>query len=363
MALTTYGVNDSLAVKLWAKTLAVEALKETYIGRFIGTSASSLIHMKSELSKGAGDRVTFGLRMQLTGDGVTEGQTLEGNEESLTTYSDNLLINELAHAVRVKNNGTIDAQRVPFNLREEAKDGLKDWYAGRIDQVFFNHICGFTPTNALVKASVYSGNNSIIAPSSTRIIRGGVATTDQGLTTAATDSLTLAMIDRAVEIAKTASPMLRPVRVNGEDMYVMFIHPSQTTSLRTSTTTGNWQDIQKAAMTGGLVGNNPIFKGSLGVYNNVIMHESTRVSQGVHSTTGVAVANTRRAVLCGAQAAAIGYGQKFSGGENYNWVEELFDYERELGVSAQSVWGLKKTVFNSIDFSTIVLSTFAAPAA
>lgn len=356
MALTSYGVNDALAVKLWAKTLSVEALKETYIGRFIGSSASSLIHLKTDLQKGSGDKITFGLRMQLTGDGVTENQILEGNEESLTTYSDALTINELSHAVRVRNNGTIDAQRVPFNLREEAKDGLKDWYAGRVDQVFFNHICGYTP----VTNSVYTGNNTIIAPAATRVIRGNAVATDQALTTPATDSLTLALIDKAVEIAKLASPMIRPVRVNGEDMYVMFIHPSQTTSLRTSTTTGNWQDIQKAAMMGGQTTNNPIFKGSLGVYNNVILHESSRITPGVHSTLGTAVANTRRAVLCGAQACALGYGQKFSGGENYNWVEELFDYERELGVSAQSIWGLKKTVFNSVDFSTIAISTYAA---
>lgn len=359
MAVTNYGVNDALAVKLWAKTLAVEALKETYIGRFIGSSASSLIHMKTELQKGSGDRITFGLRMQLTGDGVTENQILEGNEETLTTYSDALTINELHHAVRVKNEGTIDAQRVPFNLRTEAKDGLKDWYSGRIDQTFFNHICGFTPTTQ----SVYIGNNTIIAPSATRILRGGVAANDQSLTTVGTDSMTLSLIDRAVEIAKTATPMIRPVRVNGEDMYVMFLHTSQVTSLRTSTTTGNWQDIQKAAMMGGQVTNNPIFKGSLGVYNNVILHESTRVTPGVHSGTGALVANTRRAVLCGAQSAVVGYGQKYSGGENYNWVEELFDYERELGVSAQSVWGLKKTVFNSVDFGTIVVATYAAPAA
>lgn len=40
--------------------------------------------------------------------------------------------------------------------------------------------------------------------------------------------------------------------------------------------------------------------------------------------------------------------------------EELFDYERELGVSAQTVWGLKKTVFNGIDFGAIVATTYAA---
>ena len=38
-------------------------------------------------------KVTFGLRMQLSGAGVTENETLEGNEESLTTYSDSIYIN------------------------------------------------------------------------------------------------------------------------------------------------------------------------------------------------------------------------------------------------------------------------------
>ena len=54
MAVTTYGVNDALAVKLWAKKLAVEALKATSIAPLIGTSADSIIHRKDELSKGRG---------------------------------------------------------------------------------------------------------------------------------------------------------------------------------------------------------------------------------------------------------------------------------------------------------------------
>ena len=41
------------------------------------------------------------------------------------------------------------------------------------------------------------------------------------------------------------------------------------------------------------------------------------------------------------------------------WVEELFDYENQLGVSASLIWGLKKTVFNSIDFGTIVVQTYS----
>ena len=99
MAETSYGVNDALAVKLWAKKLSAEALKETYFGKFMGTGSDNMIHMKSETTTNAGDAVTFGLRMQLSGDGVTESQSLVGNEESLSTYSDKVVINELAHAI------------------------------------------------------------------------------------------------------------------------------------------------------------------------------------------------------------------------------------------------------------------------
>jgi hypothetical protein len=45
--------------------------------------------------------------------------------------SDAVMINELGHVVGVKSQNTIDQQRVPFNLREEARDGLADWYAKR----------------------------------------------------------------------------------------------------------------------------------------------------------------------------------------------------------------------------------------
>lgn len=355
MSVTSYGVNDTLSNKLWAKKLTAEALKETYFGKFMGTSANSLIHVKTETSKAAGDKVTFGLRMQLSGDGKTEGQTLEGNEEALTTYADSVLINELVHAVRVKSDNTIDAQRVPFNLRSEAKDGLQDWFAGRFDEVMFKHLCGYSAETR----ATYIGGNTITAPSSTRIIRA-TGSDDATVNADSTKTFNLTYIDNAVTTAKTASPLIRPIRVGGKDKYVMFLHPYQVNDMRKNTSTGQWLDIQKAAMMGGQTSNNPIYTGALGEYNNVVLHESTRVTQGV-SNAGAAQSSTRRAVLCGAQSGALAWGQKFSGADmNFKWVEQLFDYERELGVSAQTVWGIKKTVFNSVDFGTIVVSTYAA---
>lgn len=362
MATTTYGVNDALAVKLWSKKLAEEVSKATAIAPLIGTSSNSIIQLKTETQKGKGDKVTFGLRRQLVGDGVSENQILEGNEESLTTYSDAIYINELAHAVRVKNEGTIDAQRVPFSLRQEAKDGLVDWYADRLSMGFFIQVGGYTaPTMAfegrtVTLSGVHYGFNAPIAPSTGRVIRAASAANDESLTSA--DTFNLNLIDNAVEAAKVANPKIRPVSVNGEKVYCMYLHPYQVTDLRTNTSTGQWLDIQKAAYQGSR-GKNPIFDGSLGMYNNVILREAEHVVPGVNSSTGAQITTVRRAVLLGAQAAVAAFGMN-KAPTKYKMVEELFDYQRELGVSAQTILGMKKTVFDSVDFGSIVVSTYAA---
>lgn len=351
MAVTSYGVNHPLAVKLWARRLFREALKATYISKFMGTDTNSLVQIRDEPSKGPGDRVTIGLRMQLTGAGTLGDGTLEGNEEALTTYTDNLLIDQLRHAVR--SGGRMSQQRVPFDIREEARVGLTDWWADRIDTAFFNHICGMSAATDLR----FTGANTVVAPTTNRVIRGGAGApaSDESLT--ASELFSLDFIDRMVTVAKTATPLIRPVSTELGDYYVAFLHPHQVASMRSYTAAaGSWTDIQKSAMTGGVVERNPIFTGALGVYNGVILHESTRVTKGVNSTTSVTASATtsiRRAVLCGAQAAAIAFGQDNSD-EQMTWVEDYFDYGNQLGVSAGLIFGLKKVQFNSEDFGTIV---------
>jgi len=352
MAALSYGVNDPLAVKLWSKKLAVEALKETYFSRFLGETSDSLIQIKTESTKGAGDKITVGLRMQLNGAGVSGDGTLEGNEEALVTYSDSITLDQLRHAVR--SSGRVSAQRVPFDLRQESLDGMKDWWADRLDTAFFNQICGYSAESD----SRLTGNQAAVVPDAAHQMWGGTATNDQGL--GSSDVFKLSLIDKCVEKAKTLSPAIRPLKHEGRDFYVMFLHPYQVTDVRLdATTAGSWFDIQKAAMQGGKVSDNPIFTGSLGVYNGVILHESTRITQGVHSANGTAVANTRRGVFCGAQASMIAFGQD-NGPNKFTWVEELFDYENQLGVSAGTIFGLKKSRFNAKDFASVVVSTYAA---
>jgi N4-gp56 family major capsid protein len=356
MATTNYSVNSPEAVKLWRSQLAREALKATWVQKFIGDSSDDILQVFGETGKDSGDRVTVTLRMQLNGDGVAGDASLEGNEEPLTTYTDNLIVDQLRHGVR--SGGKMTEQRIPWKIRDEAMLGLKDWWAGRIDQAFFNQVAGYTPTTDVR----YTGMNAVIGPDASHVTRMNNKATDELVI--AGDEMTLAMIDKMVEGAKLGSttgtgPVIRPVKVDGEDRYVVVLHTKAVTQLRTNINAGQWLDIEKAAITGDGSARNPIMTGALGMYNGAVLHESTRLPNGVNSTTGLPVVTTRRCVLLGAQAAAIGFGQGQSF-KNFDWNEELFDYGNQLGVEAGLIHGLKKLRFNAADFGVIVGVSFTS---
>jgi N4-gp56 family major capsid protein len=349
---TAYGLNHALAVKLWSKKLFHEALKSTFFGQFMGEGSSNLIQVKSETSKGAGDKITFGLRMQLSGAGTSGDNTLEGNEEALVTHSDYVVIDQLRHAVISA--GKMSEQRVPFSVREEARMGLQDWFSGRFDTAMFNQLAGRSATTD----TRYTGSQVPTAPSSTNLLIGGAAghTTEASLSPTTTHAMTLRMLDVAVAKAKTMSPMIRPIMISGKPHYVAFIHPNDTYQLRGQTSAGQWADIQRAAMEGGKIGDNPIVTGALGIYNGVILHESSYVPVSTKGT------DYRVPVFCGAQAGVIAFGQGNSANK-MSWDEEMFDYGNKLGVSAGTIYGLKKTVFNSKDFGVIAMPVYSPDAA
>jgi N4-gp56 family major capsid protein len=348
MADTSYGLNHPLAIKKWSSELMSEALKKTHALQFMSKSKDSLISIKTDLTdKEGGDRIRQGIRSQLRGAGIEGDNTQEGNEEALETFYQDVVINQLSHAVR--SGGKMSEQRVPFSVRDEARDGLADWWADRIDTWFFNQITG----NTAAADGRYNGFNATVAPDADHVSYGASGSTAEvSISNTSVARFNLTHIDTAVEKAKLAKNALRPITIGGKKHYAMFIHPYQVTSLRTSTATGLWQDIQKSVVQGGAQTDNPLFTGALGMYNNVVLHESTRIPV---SPTNSSV---YRAVLCGAQAACIAFGRGY-GKEVFSWVEELFDYKTKLGVAARCQAGMIKTRFDGSDYGTVVVPTWA----
>jgi N4-gp56 family major capsid protein len=150
---------------------------------------------------------------------------------------------------------------------------------------------------------------------------------------------------------------IRPIRINGENRYVLVMHSFQEHALRNSgVSTGTWLDIQKAAAAAQGQGN-PIFTGSLGMHRGVILHSHQSVicfnNAGADGKQPAA-----RALFLGAQTMVEAYGSPGSG-LRYDWNEETEDRGNQIVIGSSTVFGVKKTRYNNRDFSGIALDTYA----
>ncbi len=348
MAEWTYATNDKLTNSRWAKLMLTQYMADTLFLRFASKDESSLIMIWDDLQKHAGDNVTFGISELLQGAGVLDLNTLTGNEESPITYGDSLFIHELAHAILLA--GPISDQRILFDRRKTGRNRLSDWYAARTDHSGANQLAGYTPQTD----TRFTGLQATIA--TTRQILPAGITDAANLTSANTFDIT--MIDTATNNAKAITSGIRALRVGGREFYILFMHTSQATDMRKNTSLGQWLDIQKAAMTGGDIGDNPIFWMALGMYRQTLLHENVRITNAV-AAAGTAVASTKRALFCGAQSAVLAFGRATTA-EKFRWLEELRDFGRQIGIGVSSIWGMVKVQFNSVDFGVQCLDTYGA---
>ncbi len=320
-----------LQPELWRKQLFADVRDNLYMTRFIGSSAQSMIQELEDLRKEAGSNISFGLGMKLSGAGVTGDSALEASEEQMTDYDEDVAINQLRNAVRLT--GRMDEKKNAYAMRESAKNRLADWFAERIDREIMDKLCGKTtstfantPTAAAASRSVFAGGQSSV----------GAITTAMKMDTK--------ILDKAKQVAILASPMIRPLKIDGKDHYVAILHPYDSANLRQDPV---WAQAQREANVRG--NDNPIFSGALGSYNGIIVHEHEYV---FNTTDGDSSAKVSRNILCGQQAGVIAWG------ENVRWVEKSFDYGNSWGISCGAIFGVIKPIFNSVDYGVVTM--FAA---
>jgi N4-gp56 family major capsid protein len=301
----------------------------------------------------------MGLRMKLTNAGIEGDNTIEGHatgEEALTCYYDALYIDQLRKSTKSK--GKMTEQRVPYDLRREGRDALAVWWAEEMDEEIMCYLAGARGVStAMHSATSWTGraNNSLTAPDAAHLIYGGDATAQDNV--ASDDVFELALIERLVAKAETTDPMIQPFTINGERKFVCLLHTFQAFDLRTSTTTNDWMDITKATDTG--KGNaSKLYTNSLGEYADVILHKHRNVIRFDDYGSGINLP-AARALFLGAQAGLIAYGQD-SGPSRYSWNEDRDDRGNALAITAGTIFGIKKTRYNSKDFGVIAIDTYSA---
>jgi N4-gp56 family major capsid protein len=334
MAKTSFDTSNALVKKAWEEKLFRDIEKETYfMGKFASSSGDTPVHVKTQLEKGQGDKITFGLRMRLAGAGVTGVGTLEGNEEALTTYDCSVSLQQYRHAVRDR--GALDRQRAMFSIDDEAKAAIKTWGTEKIDKLCFDTLQA-SPTNTFY---VHATNGL------TRENSAATAAADAGLTLAAS-KLTPALISQIKTWCKTGGARavvpIRPIRVEGEDMYVLLVHPDAMYDLKINS---DFMQARREAMERGK--SNPLFKNATALWDGVIIHEHENVIIGVNASS----VPYCQGIFMGAQALVWAWGER---GEV---VQKNFDYENEHGYAYGLIAGVAKSKFNSEDFGSVAVVT------
>jgi len=282
----------------------------------------------------AGKDVTFGLLMNPSGTGISGDDTLEGNEEQLKTYSQTVTLGRERNAFR--DTGKFDNKKVLHNFREEALASLKIWLSEKVDSDQF----------------------SALGTSMTRTFRaddGGVAVytrLNQASITAqlvAADLIVPGDISALKKAAKTPKGSdevkIRPIKIKGEEWYVLLVHPEQAYDLIRNS---EWQQAQREA---GIRGrDNPIFTGAIGAWDKVVVHEHELITRSDSYGSNSDI-HGAQALFLGAQAGTFA-----TGGEPI-WVEKTFDYGNQLGVAGGLIYTCDKATFNSEDFGVIAYYT------
>lgn len=323
MAKTGFTTNSAETVQLWNEQLFRDTVKESYFSRFMGTGSDSIVQVKSDLEGAKGDKVRFAIRMRLSGAGVTEGQTLEGNEESLTSYTTNLTLKQWRHAVR--DDGAMSRQRAMFSISEESTSALQARTTEKIDQECFD---------------AYN------ATAATKTVWGGTATSDATLTTAMllTPDKISYLKAWAVTGGNRAQTPLRPVRINGKDHFVLLIHPDVAYDLKNNTA---WQTAQQNANIRGE--SNPVFSGALGMWDNVIVHEHENVPIVTTFGSGGNVPGAKN-IFLGAQSLLWAWG------ERPKVTAKKFDFDNEMAFATGMIYDVAKPVFNSLDYGSVAFN-------
>jgi len=360
---------SALQQSLWSKDLLDDVMRDVgNVMKFVGEDDNNIIQTKRDLEREKGSNETFGMVARLTGDGVTGDDELEGNEEAMLSYDENVAIDQLRNAVRLK--GKLDAQKVVYDQIKEARNKLQVWLKEMLIRQFFLKAGGVTNTTIVDTNGVTVGvralwsNTPDFIPDADEaagtgaryycVERTGTASL------AAADILTLDTVTNVYTMAKLANPQIQPLDIDGESLYVMFVHPLSARDLRKSS---DWKTAQENAKQRS--DKNPVFRAALGMWSNVVLLENEFVPwldvslagnsfRGVSTGTNCAV-DCARNLLCGRQAVISAQGST-----DRTLTVKTFDYDNVDGVAVRYIGGYQKAMFNSKEFGVIAVDAAAA---
>ena len=334
-------IPEALTVQQWDDNYFTQYLNENWFRKFMGAGTNSVIQLKEELTKKPGDKINLTLVNRLTGTAKGASETLEGNEEDLTTRSFGITVREYSHAVKFSK---FEDQKTGINLRMAHKDTLMDWNM-ELDRD--NIIAAMGSINGVAYGSATEAQKDTwLTDNTDRVLFGALrsnSSSNDHSTALATvdttnDKLTPDAITLMKRMAKQANPRIRPIRpktsIGGSDGYVLLAPTEMVRDLAANAT------FSQANRDGGMRGNeNKLFSGADYIRDNTYIYEiEDRPGLGA---VGASSAVVRPCYMLGAQALGMAWSMR------PQTVEEEFDYKRKMGIAVKQWYKVEKLRFGT----------------
>lgn len=337
-----------------------------------------------DLSKTAGDEITFDLINPIGGKPIMGERYAEGKGDRMDFSQDSLRINQTRKPISA--GGKMTQQRTPHQLRSLAQALGHDYMTRLEDQLSLVHLAGSRGFANDVEWAVPLASdadftdivvNPIKAPTRNRHFMStgsGIETikaSGNEITIATTDVMNIDLVD-ALRTKLDSMPLPPPpVRFEGDQMSqdapmrVLLCSSEQYTSLVRSTNFRTWQ--ANAMARSQMAKQNPLFMGEAGLWNGILivkMPKPIRFYSGdslrwCPSTTSNAETSTDlvpaafagagfavdRALLLGGQALAQAYGKFRQSQGSYFFSEKELDHGDKLEILLGMIGGTSKVQF------------------
>lgn len=333
--------RTGLTPQIWDDRFFTEYVRRNRYYKYMGTTETSMIQLKNDLTARNGDNVTFAAVRRLIGAGVSGNIVLEGNEEILDARSMKLAVAPIRHAVAVSE---WDEQKSVIDLRNAARSALIVWEMEKMKAdigIALSSIDGVPyATATAAQRNTWTTNNSdrVLFGASVSNGASNVMATQLATIASPAGKMTGAVLSLAKRRAQIAAPHIRPIQMNNEndeEWFVCFMPSLVFRDFRNDPQVIAANKDARPRENGWE--KNPLFSGGDLVWDGVIVREIPELP--VLTGAGAAGIDVAASFLCGAQALGVGWAQRMRSTTNVR------DYGFFHGVGIQEIRGIGKLRF------------------
>lgn len=375
MAYTQFASSDQQTVKLWSNRIYRDFVTDT--GMLSAMIDAGVVSKQEKTQNEAGDTVTVSFLQKQEGYGLIGDQPATGQENALTYFTQQVSINQLRYPIVIPNTMTISQQRVVYDLPEDTYKVSMDWLSERAIISALYQMAGFNPNSFTWGGLTYTGQqqqilqgmNTVSAPSTNRVYYPNGLASDTAVAADTTATFKLSDIDQLEYMAETIQPYLRPISETSGIKYHLYVHNSIWTQMVEDTSAPiQYRDIFNGWIRDGRT------TGTMARsfdYSQTRVFRSDKLPNGIDGS-GNTLANVRRSVFAGRDAAVLCLGRGYNDGNEivpgFIIREDVIDIAQWRRIAINAIWGIKKTIFGynsggsttQVDHGTIVVSNYTS---